>query len=67
MPAEVLKRGGEALAAVLHAVSEICWGTHRLPPDLKDANIITLYKNEVSRTVTVTVEEFRCSVLLGKF
>jgi len=49
IPAEVLKCGGEALAAELHAVFELCWRTHCLPQDFKDANIITLYKNKGSR------------------
>jgi len=49
IPAEVLKCGGEALAAKLHAVFELCWRTLCLPQDFKDANIITLYKNKGSR------------------
>jgi len=42
LPAEVLKCGGEALAAELHAICELCWRTHCLQQDFKDANIITL-------------------------
>jgi len=49
IPSEVLKCGGEALAADLHAVFELCWRTHCLPQDFKDANINTLYKNKGSR------------------
>jgi len=45
IPAEVLKCGGEALAAKLDAFFELCWRTLCLPQDFKDANIITLYKN----------------------
>ena len=47
--AEVLKCGGEVLAAELHAVFELCWRTHCLLQHFKDANIITLYKNKGSR------------------
>ena len=46
IPAEVLKGGGEALAAVLHAVCKLCWRFHCLPQDFKDATITTLYQNE---------------------
>ena len=49
IPEEVLKSGGEARAAKLHAVFELCWRTHCLPQDFKDANIITLQKNKGSR------------------
>jgi len=45
----VLKCGGEALAALLHAVVELWWRTHCLPHDFKDANIFTLHKNKGSR------------------
>jgi len=48
IPAEVLKCGGEALAAEMHADFELCWRTHYLPQDFKDANI-TLHKNKGSR------------------
>jgi len=49
IPAEVLKCGNEALAVELHVVFELCWCTHCLPQNFKDANIITLYKNKGSR------------------
>jgi len=48
IPAEVLKCGGEALAAELHEIFELCWRTHCFPHDFKDAKIITLYKNKGS-------------------
>ena len=49
IPAEVLKCDSEALAGELHAVFELCWPTHCLLQDFKDANIITLYTNKGSR------------------
>jgi len=42
--AEVLKCGGEAHAAVLHSVFELCWLIHCLYQGFKNANIITLQR-----------------------
>jgi len=44
--AEVMKCGGEALAAVLHAVLELCWRNQCFPWFFKDTNIITMHKNK---------------------
>ena len=49
IPPEVLKTGGETLAVELHNVISVCWKTLCIPQDLKDANIITLYKNKGNR------------------
>ena len=66
IPAEVLKCGGEALAAELHAVFELCWHTHCLPQDFKDANIITLYKNKGSRQDCNSYRGFSLLSVAGK-
>ena len=49
IPPEVLKCGGVALTTELFNVFLLCWHSHCLPQDLKDANIITIYKNKGNR------------------
>ena len=49
IPPEVLKCGGVALTTELFNVFLLCWHSHWLPQDLKDANIITIYKNKGNR------------------
>lgn len=49
IPPEVLKCGGESLHAELHSLFSLCWEQRCIPQDLKDANIVTLYKNKGDR------------------
>ena len=45
MAAEVLQAVKPALLEPLHSLLFHCWEEETLPPDLRDANIVTLYKN----------------------
>ncbi len=44
IPAELLKCGGAVL--VRHCLFRCCWQNKCIPSELKNANIITLYKNK---------------------
>uniref|UniRef100_H3B479 Reverse transcriptase domain-containing protein n=1 Tax=Latimeria chalumnae TaxID=7897 RepID=H3B479_LATCH len=46
IPPELLKAGGRKLASDIHALLCTCWEESHIPQDLKDAKIITLYKNK---------------------
>ena len=46
IPSEIWKHGGPALHAKLHELFTCCWKQGKLPQDLRDAVIITLYKNK---------------------
>ncbi|XP_047490913.1 uncharacterized protein LOC125040403 [Penaeus chinensis] len=46
IPAEVLKSGKPALLEPLHTLLCKCWEKGHIPQDMRDANIITLYKNK---------------------
>ncbi len=46
IPAELLKCGGTVLVRRLHCLFRSCWQNKCIPSELKNANIITLYKNK---------------------
>ncbi|GAA6107071.1 uncharacterized protein LOC118407100 [Tachysurus ichikawai] len=46
IPPEVLKIGKPALLKPLHKLLCLCWGQGHIPQDMRDANIVTLYKNK---------------------
>ena len=46
IPPEAWKHGGPALHCKLHEIFLCCWEQGKLPQDLRDAVIITLYKNK---------------------
>ena len=46
IPPEIWKYGGAALHSKLHDLFLCCWEQGKLPQDLRDAIIITLYKNK---------------------
>ena len=46
IPAEIWKHGGHTLHSKLHEFFVCCWEKGMLPQDLRDAVIITLYKNK---------------------
>ena len=51
IPAEVLKCGkGGTLLRELHELLCQCWREGAVPQDMRDANIVTLYKNKGDRT-----------------
>jgi len=50
IPPEVLKIGKPALIQPLHELLCLCWGQGHIPQDMRDANIVTLYKNKGDRS-----------------
>ena len=50
IPAEVLQAGKAALLEPLHSLLCRCWEEGTVPQDLRDANIVTLYKNKGDRS-----------------
>lgn len=44
IPAELLKRGGQALCNRLHALFITIWESKRVPKDFRDANIVAIFK-----------------------
>ena len=50
IPAEVFKAGSETLITHLTRMFQVFWANGQLPRDLRDANIIHLYKNKGDRT-----------------
>ena len=46
IPPEIWKHGGPALHTKLHELFVCCWEQGKLPQDLRDAVIVTLYKNK---------------------
>jgi len=46
IPPEVIKCGGSALLEHLHNLLCQCWEEGAVPQDMRDANIVTLYKNK---------------------
>ena len=49
IPVEVLKGCKEIITTKLYEVFCFCWREGGVPQDMKDANIITLYKNRQGR------------------
>ena len=49
IPPEVIKCGGEPIISELLSLINSCWVERCIPQDLKDANIITVYKNKGDR------------------
>ncbi|XP_063596220.1 uncharacterized protein LOC134773073 [Penaeus indicus] len=47
IPAEVLKCCKGSLITELHEILCLCWREGEVPQDMRDANIVTLYKNKV--------------------
>jgi hypothetical protein len=50
IPAEVIKCGGSVLFTHLYDLLCQCWDEGAVPQDMRDANIITLYKNKGDRS-----------------
>ena len=50
IPPEVLKSGKPALLQPLHDLLCLCWKHCYIPQDIRDANIVTLYKNKGDRS-----------------
>ena len=50
IPPDFWKSGGPALHSKLHELLVCCWEQEKLPRDLRDAVIITLYKNKMEKS-----------------
>jgi len=50
IPAEIIKHGKPALINHLHKLLCQCWEEGSVPQDMRDANIITLFKNKGDRS-----------------
>ena len=50
IPPEVLKHGKAAVLQPLHVLLCLCWEQGHIPQDMRDANIVTLYKNKGDRS-----------------
>ena len=50
IPAEVLKCCKETIIRELHEILCLCWKEGEVPQDMRDANIVTLYKNKGDRS-----------------
>lgn len=46
LPPEIFLSGGNTLAVELHHLFSICWNEGSIPDELRNANIVTLYKNK---------------------
>ena len=46
IPPNIWKKGGSPLCRKLHELFVCCWEKSKLPKDLRDAVIVTLYKNK---------------------
>ena len=49
IPAEVWKCCKGSLITALHEILCLCWREGEVPQDMRDANIVTLYKNKGDR------------------
>ena len=50
IPGEVIKAGKEELIEDLHELLCLCWKEGSVPQDMRDAKIVTLYKNKGDRS-----------------
>ena len=50
IPVEIFKCGKNILTIQLHSLLLQCWETSSLPQDVKDSNIVILYKNKGDRS-----------------
>ena len=46
IPPEVLKQGKQTILQPLHELLCLCWEQGHIPQDMRDANVVTLYKNK---------------------
>ena len=49
IPADLLKYYKETLISELHEILCLCWREGEVPRDMRDANVVTLYKNKGNR------------------
>ena len=66
IPPELWKEGGPALHSNLHKLLVYCWEQGKLPSDLCNAVIVTLYKNKGKSHIAPTIRGSLCSPLQEK-
>ncbi|XP_071504643.1 uncharacterized protein [Diadema antillarum] len=66
IPPEVWKAGGKALHIKLHEFFTLCWNQGQLPQDLRDAIIITLYKNRGEKSECTNYRGITLLSIAGK-
>ena len=57
---EVYKYGGDQLLEKLTSQFTLCWKKGIVPGDLRDAVIVSLYKNKGKKSAVQTMEELPC-------
>ena len=62
IPVEVYQHGGKAVIDKLQDLSTNCWEKRTLPQDLRDAVIVSLYKNKEEKS---DCSNYRCITLLS--
>ena len=62
IPAEELKCCKETFITELHEILCLCWSEDEVPQDMRDANVVTLYKNKGDRS---DCNNYRCISLLS--
>ena len=65
--ADLFRQRKSYLLPLLHDILIKCWREGRVPQDMRDAKIITLYKNKSPYRIAITTVELSCLVLLAKF
>ena len=66
IPAEVLKCCKETLITELHENLCLCWSEVEVPQDMRDANVVTLYKTKATEVTAIIIVAYPSSVSLGK-
>ena len=64
--AEIYQHGGEAVLDKLQDLFTNCWEKGTLPQDLRDAVIVSAYKNKAENQTVQTTEASLCSPLQAK-
>ena len=58
IPAEIFKENKDVLLPQLHALLPQCWRQRGIPHTMRDAQIVTLYKNGVTRVTAIITGEY---------
>ena len=66
IPAEVLKCCKGSLITELHEILCLCWRDGEVPQDMRDANIVTLYKNKDDRSNYNNYRDISLLSIIGK-
>ena len=60
IPAEIIRIWKILLNTSLHNLFIKCWDVSKIPQDLKDVSIITLYKTRETTMTVITTEVYHC-------